>query len=356
MDNTQPTFLLSGESLQDIVQELGINVIMDELILKMYNSFVNFNSDNSIMPVRSGFNYMKPQEGLIEWMPIRDVAKEKVTIKVVAYHPQNPTLHLLPTIISTTSTYDTITGHLLSIIDGVLPTSLRTGAVSAIASRLMAHSDSKVLGIIGCGAQAVTQLHAISRVFSLDTVIYYDIDSNVSDSFRDRTNLLGLDVQYIEGSINDIISTSDIVCTATSIGVGAGPLFEDVKTKEWLHVNAVGSDFPGKIELPKQMLLDGYVCPDYIEQAMIEGECQQLKPDQIGSDLITCLKNSEQYQFLKNQLSIFDSTGMSLQDQVVVDLFTNHAKEMNIGEYVFLENTKTDTQNPYSFLRASKYA
>ena len=79
------------------------------------------------IPARSGFNYNVPQLGLIEWMPLYQVGS-KVTIKIVGYHPKNPKIFGLPTILSSISQYDTITGHLLGLADGVLLTALRTGA------------------------------------------------------------------------------------------------------------------------------------------------------------------------------------------------------------------------------------
>ena len=88
---------------------------------------------------------------------------EKVLIKVVGYHPSNPSEHNLPTIISTISEYDTKSGHLCALIDGVLPTAIRTGAASAIASEMLANSESLTLGLIGCGAQG---RYATSRSFS----------------------------------------------------------------------------------------------------------------------------------------------------------------------------------------------
>jgi ornithine cyclodeaminase/alanine dehydrogenase-like protein (mu-crystallin family) len=73
-----------------------------------------------------------------------------------------------------------------------------------------------------------------------------------------------------------LVEQADILCTCTSIGVGEGPLFENVPTKPGLHVNAVGSDFPGKTELPYGLVESGLVVPDFRPQAELEGECQVL--------------------------------------------------------------------------------
>jgi ornithine cyclodeaminase/alanine dehydrogenase-like protein (mu-crystallin family) len=355
MNNQLYTTVISAKSVQRIIQEVGMDEIMDELIERTYHVFVEYNDQDSIMPIRSGFNYETPVVGLIEWMPIRDVSQEEIIMKMVAYHPQNPKEYQLPTILSTIAKYDTRTGHLKAIMDGVLPTALRTGAASAVASKLFGNPQSKILGLIGCGAQSITQLHALSRVYQFDTVLFYDNDDSTLDSFQDRVKLLNLDTKFQKSSIKQIVESADILCTATSIGIGAGPLFEFTSTKDWLHVNAVGSDFKGKIELPKELLAQSYVSPDLLEQAVIEGECQQLDSNQIGQDIISCLKVANQLEHLKSERTVFDSTGMALQDQIVADLFLDYATAMGIGEHIYLENTSLEEKNPYSFLMKLKH-
>ncbi len=129
-----------------------------------------FDPGRHVIPVRDGFDYQQPQIGLIEWMPAL-ASGEAVTVKMVGYHPQNP-LHLnVPTILSTVLWFDVTTGHLQSVMDGNLLTAIRTGAASAVASKVLARPDAEVLGLIGCGAQSVSQLHALSRVFKLRQVL-----------------------------------------------------------------------------------------------------------------------------------------------------------------------------------------
>jgi len=355
MKENLTSLLLPAETVQQIIQKIGIDEVMDQLIELTYNTFVNYDRSNSIMPIRSGFNYTEPIEGLIEWMPIRDIQDEEIIMKTVAYHPQNPTDYRLPTILSTISKYDTKTGHLIAIIDGVLPTALRTGAATAVASKLFGYPQSKVLGLIGCGAQSITQLHALSRIFSLEKVIYYDIDPITQASFEDRSSMFDLNVTFETGTIEEIAAASDILCTATSIGVGEGPLFKYEKTQPWLHVNAVGSDFAGKIELPKELLVKSYVCPDFPEQAKIEGECQQLSSEQIGKDIITCLKTANELSEHKQGLTVFDSTGMAIEDRLITDYFLSHADEMGLGTKVRLENASQEEKNPYAFLMNLKH-
>lgn len=352
--SNKKTLVLSASDIEEIVSSVGVNDLMDMLIKRMEIAFKNFDPTQTIIPIRSGFNYEQPDPGLIEWMPLFDKENNQMVVKMVGYHPENPNRYHLPTIVSTISSYDTQTGHLKGIMDGVFLTALRTGAASAIASKVLAHPDSKVLGLIGCGAQSVTQLHAISRVFKLEKVLFYDRDPATNNSFLDRVAMLNLDVTFVPMSIDEIVAQSDIITTATSIKVKEGPLFDQVKTKDWLHINAVGSDFPGKTELPLSFLKNSFVCPDFLNQAVVEGECQRLSADDIGPEFFECIQHPEKYKAVQTQTSVFDSTGLPLEDQVVMDLFLEYATLMKLGQELSIEKISEDAKSPYDFMYLKK--
>lgn len=348
--SAQKTLVLPQNDIHDIVRHFGVDAIMDDLIERLTVAIRELDTNQTVIPIRSGFNYHNPYPGLVEWMPLYDKGQQ-VVIKLVGYHPQNPHKFSLPTILSTISTYDTHTGHLKSLMDGVLLTSLRTGAASAISTKYLAHADSKILGLIGCGAQSVTQLHAISRVFDLEKVLIYDIDGDAVASFEDRSAALGLNIQVQSCSIEQIVGESDIVCTATSIDVGDGPLFENLPTKPHLHINAVGADFPGKVEVALDFLNNSFVCPDFKAQAIIEGECQRLEDSAIGAELPEVLKNYDNYAHIRNERSVFDSTGWSLEDAVVSALFVDYARQLGLGKEMEIEAIGGDAKSPYDFVK-----
>lgn len=349
--HSQKTMILSSADVQGIIAHYGLDLIMDTLISHMEEAIYTFDPKKIDIPARSGFHYDIPKQGLVEWMPLHKIGSQ-VTIKLVGYHPNNPDTYGFPTILSTLSAYDTKSGHLLGLMDGVLSTALRTGAASAIASRLLAHPNSSTLGLIGCGAQAVTQLHAMSRIFPLKQVLIYDIDPSAMASLEKRCASLDLDLAFVASNIEQIVENADIVCTATSIDVGAGPLFSNLETKAHLHVNAVGSDFPGKVEVPLDLLKQSFICPDFKAQAIIEGECQRLEESDIDADLTKVLQNREDYTFVQQQRSVFDSTGWALEDHVVMDLFLDYASQLGLGQEIEIESIAGDAKNPYYFLEA----
>lgn len=177
------TLIISADDIYCLVQKLGIHALMDEMIERLTKAFSTYCDDNITIPARSGFQYSQPEIGLLEWMPSMKNGSH-ATVKMVGYHPTNPQQRNLPTILSTVSAYDTSTGHLLGLADATFLTALRTGAASAIASRILAKPCTRRVGLIGGGAQALTQLHALSRVFSVEEVFVYDIDPESAQAFK----------------------------------------------------------------------------------------------------------------------------------------------------------------------------
>ena len=321
---------------------------MERLVDRMAQAMRDYDPVREPPKARDGYSYSEPALGLLEWMP--HASDGTITIKVVGYHPNNPRHHKLPTIVSTLSAYDAHNGHLLGVADGTLLTALRTGAASAIASRIFAKPESSVLGLIGTGAQAVTQLHAVSRYFPLERVLVFDTDDAALASFAGRVAPFGLDVSIEPAPIRDIVEQSDILSTATSIGVNEGPLFDGVETKPWLHINAVGSDFPGKFEVPLDHLRAALVVPDFTDQAVREGECQRLTGDEIGPSLDMVLKDPEAFMKHRASSTVFDSTGWALWDAVALSMVLDDAEKLGLGTPMPIESLPSDPRNPYERL------
>jgi ornithine cyclodeaminase/alanine dehydrogenase-like protein (mu-crystallin family) len=353
--NSKKTLVLSAADVQSIITYRGPDQLMDDLIDRLEHEIKHYNQEEVIIPARDGFNYAVPRIGLVEWMPLYQIGN-KVTIKIVGYHPENPGLHGLPTILSSISQYDTATGHLTGIVDGVLLTALRTGAASAIASKYLAKGQSAVVGLIGCGMQAVTQLHALSRVIDVEQVLYCDKDKTTEESFRKRTEVLHLNAGLRPASIDDIVASSDILCTATSIAAHAGPLFDGITPKPHIHINAVGSDFPGKVEIPMDIIDNAFLCPDFVEQALVEGECQRVPRDRIDADLTAVTRDPATFAVHKNSITVFDSTGWALEDQVIMDMFMEYAEMLGVGTEMQLEFAPEDSKDPYHFISHSIHA
>ena len=348
------TILLTTRDLRQIVEKVGIHELMDEMIRRLERSLVDYDPQEFSTPARAGFTYREPETGLLEWMPTRE-SDGKATVNMVGYHPRNPQRVGVPTILSTVTCYDTKTGHLRGLADATLLTAIRTGAASAVATRVLANPRRGTLGLVGAGAQALTQLHAISRVLDVERVMLFDVDADVTATFVARAQVLGLqNVRFDASDPKAIMREADIVCTCTSNEIGAGPVVEDDETCDWIHVNAVGSDFPGKVELPVSLLRRSLVCPDFREQAEREGECQQLLPDEIGPGFVELVKGAKEFASHRNRPTVFDSTGWSLEDHLAIDMLLQYAEDLGLGTRVEIECIPTDPYNPYALPDESK--
>lgn len=348
------TLILSDEDVHRIALGVGLDHLMDELIDRLTKAFETFSTETTVVPARDGFVYDHPVPGLLEWMPCMTYG-DRATVKLVGYHPGNPKTRSLPTILSTIGAYDTTSGHLICLMDGTLLTALRTGAASAVASSIMSAPGSRVLGLIGAGVQAIAQLHALSRTFDLEEVLIYDVDADVQGTFTERSSVFASHLSIRPATVGDLVRKSDVICTATSVGIGEGPVFYGVEPKPWVHLNAIGSDFPGKVEIPLDLLQRAFVCPDFRTQAIREGECQQLTPNQIGPDLFEVVQNRDRYQHVRDQITVFDSTGWALEDHVAMNLFMELAAELRLGTRVQIESIPVDAVNPNYFATSRRH-
>jgi L-lysine cyclodeaminase len=344
------TRLLTTSDIEAMLIRSGVDVVLDQLIERLREGFGALDASRALIPVRTGIQYSAPDIGLLEWMPAA-LGPGKATLKIVGYHPSNPVKHGLPTILSTLCVLDTTTGHLSGILDGTFATALRTGAMSAVATAALAEAKESDVGVIGCGAQAVTQCHALSRVLPIRRIIAYDRDVLAKESFGGRIAFLGVPVETVDGEgVIGLLESVDVLCTCTSEAPGNGPLFADFRNKPGLHINAVGSDFPGKFEIPVELLRRSFVCPDFREQALVEGECQQLEPERVTVDLSALLRAPELQRRWRGELTVFDSTGHGYADYLTGLLFMEYATALGLGTDVELECAPPDPKDPYSFL------
>jgi alanine dehydrogenase len=339
------TLVLDARDIARIISTVGRDEVMDRITGSLLTAFRGLaRGDGGDTPARGGFTREANGQGCLEWMPHHQPG-ESVTIKTVAYSPGNPEHCSLPTILGTIARFDDVTGRLTALADGVVLTAIRTGAASAVASRLLARPDSSVVGLIGAGAQAVTQLHGLSRVFDIGQVLVHDVDPRHLASFAQRVDFLGLDVRTAPAA--EVVAAADILCTATSVEVDGGPVFQDAGLREHLHVNAIGADLPGKTELPKSLLERAFVCTDHIEQALREGECQQLGADRIGAHLPQLCAAPELAHPHRSRTTVFDSTGFALEDHVALDVMLELATDLGLGTPVDIEYHPADALEVY---------
>lgn len=350
------TRVIGAGDLARLVGQVGIDPFLDQLIERLEQALHRHDEEITTTFDRAGFHYRKPDLGLLEWMPAMEVGR-RVVIKTVGYHPTNPVQRALPSVLATTALYDTSSGRLLAVCEATVLTALRTGAASAIATRRLASDGPITLGVVGCGAQAVAQVHAISRVREVERVIATDTDPEVAATLAGRLAFTGVEVEVVDpGAVERILAVADVICTCTSVDPGAGPVLPDGDHHPWLHVNAVGADFAEKVELPVELLRRSLVVPDVRSQCRAEGECQQLADDEIGPDLAVLVRDEAAAAAARSRTTVFDSTGWSLEDLVALELALEHAEALDLGVVVDLQAAAPDPYDPYGVLRAAMSA
>ncbi|MEV6096234.1 ornithine cyclodeaminase family protein [Nocardia sp. NPDC051981] len=340
------TLVLTQEHIGRLLEVIGPHEVMCRVIDRLEYGMTELGlGRRRNSPPRSGFLRATPGDGVIENMPHYEPGHD-MTLKNISYIPHNRERFALPTVLGSLYRVSGDTGVLTAVADAQLITAMRTGAASAIASKILARVNSSTVGIVGAGAQSVTQLHGISTVYGIENVLVFDIDAANAESFADRVAFLGLHVEV--ATLFEIMTHADIICTATSVPVGEGPVLPDVSHLPHLHINTIGSDEAGKTELPVGLLRRAFVCVDHLEQALAEGDSQQLVSNQIGASLPELCAAPQLAKQVRDGLTVFDSTGFAFEDHLALDVFLEMAQELGLGEKLPIMNYSGDLLNPYS--------
>src|SRR6202161_2366512 len=215
--------------------------------------------------------------GVIELMPTSD--GRLYSFKYVNGHPGNTAKNLL-TVTAFGVLADVATGYPLLLSEMTFVTALRTAAISALAARRMARPGSRVMALIGNGAQSEFQAIAFHRLVGVRTLRLYDTDPQATAKLMRNLSMLRLpDLNVTRcASTAEALHGADIVTTATADKRNATILTPDM-IAPGMHLNAVGGDCPGKAELHPDILrmADLRIVVECEPQARIEGEIQQLE-------------------------------------------------------------------------------
>lgn len=207
---------------------------------------------------------------------------------------------------------DPATGRPLCMLDGNAITTERTGAAGALGLRALARPDSTRLCVFGTGVQARVQVRHALRVLPALAQLEYVGADGASDPgfealFRGRCEVRAASDR------NAAVARSDVVITATP---GGGPLFDAAALRAGTHLYCVGADTAGKRELPPGVLERGRLFVDDAQQSRTVGEGQwapQLPATEIGS----LLSGQTAYARGADDITVFDMTGIALQDLTV---------------------------------------
>ena len=260
-------------------------------------------------------------------------------VKWVNVHPRNPRLGL-PTVMAVIVLNDPATGVPLAIMDGLLITKLRTAAAAAVAAQALARPESRVVGLIGCGAQADAQLLALAEVFRFSRVKVWGYFPGEARRFARRMRRLLPGITFepcatIEQSVRDV----DLLVTLTP---ARRPLVQRAWVAPGTHINAIGADAPGKQELDPAILREATIVVDEREQAIHGGELNvpirrgQLRSRDIHATVGEILIGRKRARRSARELTVFDCTGLAVHDVALGAAVVRQARRLGIGRRVAL--------------------
>jgi alanine dehydrogenase len=291
------------------------------------DAFAAFGRGEAIMPPKV-YLPIEDHEGDFRAMPAR--LGDSAGIKWVNVHRRNRERYGLPTVMAVYILNDPANAFPLAIMDGTQLTALRTGAAGGVASKYLGRHVPKTISFIGCGAQAHT-LHAAHRVvFAGFEALAYDRNRANAQRFAEHVGARVVSLEEAAGA--------DIVCTAT-------PSRKPFLRAQWIrpgsHINAMGADAPGKRELTAETLRGAAVYIDDIHQAKGSGEINvPLAEGDFELDEIVGTLGEVVAGLLPKPdpatTTVFDSTGLAIQDVALARAIYEAAKSLSIGHEIDL--------------------
>ena len=247
-------------------------------------------------------------------------------VKIVNVHPDNPARGL-PTVMALTVILDIETGQPVAIINATRLTDMRTGAAGAIAAKYLSAKKEIVLGVVGTGKQAEAQVTAISRELKIRQVRIWGRNPDHIRKFADRF----MEFPCLSASLENACDCDVLVTTTPS----RSPLIRSEWIHSGTHINAIGADGPGKEELDPALLRRAQVFVDDPAQAIHSGEINVpissglYRADEIAGTLGEIVIGKKKREN-SDRITIFDSTGLAIQDMAIAKIAMQHGKKMEL--------------------------
>lgn len=316
--------------------ELRRLVTMREAVELMKTAFAELSEGRAEAPLRSGVDVGSAGAVMLT-MPGFVPAASALGVKIVSFFPENQALQL-PVIHAVVALVDHVTGAPLAIMDGGYITALRTGAVSGAATDLLARPDAKTLVVIGAGVQGVTQAAAVCAVRPIERIIAVDPRQEALERYvealRREWPEIGSKVETTTDA-NAAVAQADVICTATT---SRTPVFDDLRLRPGVHINAVGAFTPEMQEIPVETVVRATVVVDHVETALAEAG-DLIKPLNAGvvdrshleRELGQVAAGTAPGRRSREEITFFKSVGNAVQDVVVARRAVDRANEQGVG-------------------------
>ncbi|MEW6087037.1 MAG: alanine dehydrogenase [bacterium] len=322
------TLILNGKTIKKLVG-------MKDAIEAVEKAFYALGEGKTKMPAKLYLN-LPEYNGDFRAMPAYIEGFKGCSMKWVNVHPDNKKKGL-PTVMAIIILSDPDNGFPLCIMDAGYATALRTGAAGGIAAKYLARCDSQDIALVGCGAQAKTQLLALDKFFNIKKVKVWGFKTSEAETFIKK-----MDKNFkmaVCGTVKECVYGCDIVVTTT-------PSREPIVKLEWLkegvHINAIGADSKGKEELDPGILKKARIIVDCWEQASHSGEINVplssgiISKENIFADIGEIVTGKKRSRTRDKEITVFDSTGLAIQDTAIANVIYEKALREKKGRYIEL--------------------
>src|SRR5437764_1134947 len=297
MNTNQPLFLNEDQVRQ--------HLRMADLIPAMEKALIEFSAGKVTQPVRSVIKVdVAAATGFLGLMPA--LTPDGLGLKAVTFYPSNAQRGI-PTHMATIFLVDPETGTPLAIMDGRLITEMRTAAVSAAATKLLAPPDAKILAILGSGVQARSHVEALQLVRRFEKVRVWSPTKEHAEQFAKEIGGKAM-------SAEEAVRGADVIVTATN---SKTPVLEGSWLKSGCHVNAIGACRPDWRELDDNAM-SKVVFVDSREGALKESGDVILSGSKVYAELGQALGGKIPSQ--ASETTIFKSLGMAVEDIAAASL------------------------------------
>lgn len=323
------TLLLNKAQVRSLIS-------MREVIATVEEAYKAFNSNQVVQPGYIGI-HLPPPRGEIDFKLGYCKANEMISMKASSGgFINNPESHRVPSGMGTIVLFDAQSCALICVMDGSLITGLRTGASGAVSVKALARKNAKKITSIGTGHQARMQIRAIREIIKIEVIHAWDSNADTLSKYKDDIESeFGIPVM-MAASKKEAVEQADILITTTR---GKGSLVEAAWVQPGTHIVAIGTDQQGKQELDPEIFKNAKIVNDSISQCTEKGETWHpinknlISKDDIHAEIGEILLGIKPGREHEDEITIFDSTGMAIQDNTTATKIYHNAMASKIGTF-----------------------
>jgi alanine dehydrogenase len=318
-------------SKNDVIKVLSMNDTIDIL----EKAFSDLSNGNAVMPQRTPITSPE-NNGLALFMPAYLKGMGALGTKVVTVYKDNPAKYELPNVMGTITLLDEKTGAPLALMDGGYLTAMRTGGVAGLASKFLARKDAKVHTLFGAGGMALTHAWAVDCVRNIEKLIVFSLDPiEKREAFKkELQEKINCEIVLAE-SAEAAVREADIV---TLITTAKDPIINGDWLKPGTHINGNGSHAPAMREIDTKTVQKSKVVCDLIEACKPEAgdfiipvEQGDWKWENAHGSLGDVITGKISARENDDEITLFKSVGLAIQDISTALAVYNKANENNVG-------------------------